>query len=178
MPSFESQRGLRLLTAAAVCLITVSAPGLPALGAGGEPATILNPQKPPEPLAIVSPQGRTILHVEVVDDAVGRQRGLMGRRELAPDAGMLFDYQTPVQATMWMKNTPLSLDMIFIGEDGRVVRVAENTQPFSETLIPSFVEVRAVLEVGAGTARRLGIGPGTRIEHPIFGTGVPAYSPN
>lgn len=103
----------------------------------------------------------------------------MGRRELAPDAGMLFDYRAPAQVTMWMKNTPLSLDMIFIGEDGRVVRVAERTEPFSEALIPSFVEVRAVLEVGAGTAQRLGISPGTRFEHPIFGTASPlAASPH
>jgi uncharacterized membrane protein (UPF0127 family) len=139
---------------------------------------MVQPGRAPEALVVVSPQGRTTLRVEVVDDAAGRRKGLMGRSELAPDAGMLFDYRMPVQATMWMKDTPLSLDMIFIGEDGRVVRVAEHTQPYAETLIPSFVEVRAVLEVVAGTARRLGIGPGTRIEHPIFGTALPGPSPH
>ena len=140
-------------------------------------AIATQPSRVQEPLAVVTPQGRSILRVEVVDDAAGRQKGLMGRTELAPDAGMLFDYHRPVEATRWMKNTPLSLDMIFIAEDGRVVRVAEHTEPFSEALIPSFVEVRAVLEVAAGTSHHLGIGPGTRIEYPIFAGGSSASVP-
>lgn len=172
MPMSKCQAALHFVAALGLVLVAPLAPGAVTATAGdAAPAAVrAHPERPPEPLVVVTPQGRTTFRVEVVDDAAGRQKGLMGRRELAADAGMLFDYRRPVQATMWMKDTPLSLDMIFIDEDGRVIRVAEHTQPFAETRIPSFGEVRAVLEVVAGTARRLGIAPGTRIEHPIFPT--------
>jgi uncharacterized membrane protein (UPF0127 family) len=130
--------------------------------AAGSPAATV------EPLTVVTAKGRFPLKVEVVATPEGWQRGLMGRTALAADAGMLFDYGRPREVTMWMKNTPLSLDMVFVGADGRVVRVAERTEPYSEALIPSFQPVLAVLEVAAGTAARLGIAPGSRLEHPIF----------
>ena len=174
---FSSRAAFGVLAAFALSVGTLPTAPAAAVAADAAPAIAAQPQRSQEPLTVVTAQGRSTLHVEVVDDAAGRQRGLMGRTSLAPDAGMLFDYRRPTQATMWMKDTPLSLDMIFIGEDGRVVRVAEHTQPFSEALIPSFVEVRAVLEVAAGTARRLGIVPDSRIEYPIFAIGAPVASP-
>lgn len=92
----------------------------------------------------------------------------MFRKSLAPDAGMLFDFHTPDFQTFWMKNTVIPLDMIFIRADGRILRIAENTVPLSETLVPSGGPVRAVLEVIGGTAKKLGIAPGDRVTHPIF----------
>jgi uncharacterized membrane protein (UPF0127 family) len=81
---------------------------------------------------------------------------------------MLFDYQESRPVAMWMKNTHIPLDMLFIDAAGRVARVARDTEPFSLTPIPSGQPVRAVLELNAGTARRLGIRPGDRVRHPIF----------
>ena len=70
--------------------------------------------------------------------------------------------------TFWMKNTYVSLDMIFIRGDGRILHIAENTEPLSERMVPSGGSARAVLEVVAGTARKLGIAPGDRVAHPMF----------
>ena len=92
----------------------------------------------------------------------------MFRRQLPEGRGMLFDFeQEPV--SFWMQNTYISLDMIFITGDGRILRIAESTEPLSERLIPSGGPVRAVLEVIAGTARKLGIAPGDRVTGSIFG---------
>jgi len=96
-------------------------------------------------------------------------QGLQGRRRLAADAGMLFDFGRPVPVMMWMKDTHVSLDMLFIDAEGRVVNIARGTVPFSLTPIRSAGPVRAVLEVNAGTAARLGIKPGDRVLHPLFG---------
>ncbi len=174
MTRFTHRTARHLVAVIGLAFATLLSDGAATAAAGNAAATVQMPAtRSPEALVVVTPEGRSTLHVEIVDDAAGRQKGLMGRTELAPDTGMLFDYRKPTQVTMWMKDTPLSLDMIFIADDGRVVRVAQHTTPFAETLIPSFVEVRAVLEVAAGTAQRLGIAPGARIEHPIFGTASP-----
>lgn len=121
-----------------------------------------------EPLVAVTAHGRTTLTVELADDPTERARGLMFREALPADHGMLFDFGTTADVAFWMKNTPLSLDMIFIREDGEVVRVVPNTVPYSTTEIPSGAPVRFVLEVEAGTARRLGITAGTRFEGERF----------
>ena len=81
---------------------------------------------------------------------------------------MLFDFQREQEVSFWMQNTYISLDMIFIRGDGRILRVVENTEPLSTRLIPSGGQIRGVLEVIAGTARKLGIKPGDRVAHPIF----------
>jgi uncharacterized membrane protein (UPF0127 family) len=81
---------------------------------------------------------------------------------------MLFDFQREQDIAMWMRNTYVSLDMLFIRGDGRILRIAENTEPLSERIISSGGPVRGVLEVVAGTARKLGIQPGDRVAHPIF----------
>ena len=82
---------------------------------------------------------------------------------------MLFDFKREQEVTFWMKNTYISLDMIFIRADGRTLRIAKNTRPLSQRLVPSGGKVRAVLEVIAGTATKLGLAPGDRVAHSIFG---------
>lgn len=107
--------------------------------------------------------------VELADSPEARRIGLMHRTELAEDAGMLFDFDQEQPIAMWMKNTPLSLDMVFIGTGGRIQRIATNTEPLSLTRIASGRPARAVLEVPAGTSKRLGISVGDHVLHPIFG---------
>ncbi|EHS49657.1 protein of unknown function DUF192 [Rhizobium sp. PDO1-076] len=96
-----------------------------------------------------------------------RARGLMQREQLADDAGMLFDFGESRMVTMWMANTPLSLDMLFINETGRIVRVAERTTPFSEAIVGSGEPVRYVLEIRGGRAGELGITAGGRLNLPL-----------
>jgi uncharacterized membrane protein (UPF0127 family) len=83
---------------------------------------------------------------------------------------MLFDFNPEQEVSMWMKNTYVSLDMIFIRADGRILRIAENTEPLSTKIISSRGPARAVLEVVAGTAQKYGIRPGDRVGHPLFGS--------
>jgi uncharacterized membrane protein (UPF0127 family) len=115
--------------------------------------------------------GKTGVHVFQVELAVNdaqRAQGLMDRKELPEGRGMLFDFQREQDVAFWMKNTYIPLDMIFIRANGRILRIAENTTPLSEQMIPSGGPVRGVLEVIGGTARRLGIAPGDRVAHPFF----------
>ena len=109
-----------------------------------------------------------LISIELAATEKARVQGLQGRRFLAPNSGMLFDFIKPQIISMWMKNTHISLDMIFVGNDGRIVYIAENTEPFSLKTILSPVPTRAVLELKAGSADHMGIEPGYRIEHPIF----------
>jgi uncharacterized membrane protein (UPF0127 family) len=97
-----------------------------------------------------------------------RAKGLMFRRYLPPDRGMLFDFKQTQPVMMWMKDTFIPLDMVFIRKDGTVSSVAENTEPHSTRTIASTEPVYAVLEVNAGTAARLGIKTGDRVQHPLF----------
>ncbi len=119
-------------------------------------------------LTIETETGRIVFTVEVADTRARRIQGLQHRKALAPDAGMLFDYGESREIAMWMKNTHIPLDMLFIDDAGRVARVASDTEPFSLTPISSGEPVQAVLELNAGTAQTLGIRPGDRIHHPIF----------
>lgn len=104
--------------------------------------------------------------VEVARTPEQQTQGLMFRRSMAPDAGMLFLNDPPRVMTMWMRNTFLPLDMIFFDQQGRVTRIAERTVPLSEAIIPSGGPVQGVLEVNAGTAAKLGLKPGDRLVHP------------
>jgi hypothetical protein len=121
-----------------------------------------------EPLEIVSKSGVHTFAVEMAVTPEEQAKGLMFRRGLPEGQGMLFDFHREQPAAFWMKNTYVPLDMIFIRADGRILRIAENTVPLSETLVRSGGPVRAVLEVVAGTAQKLGIAPGDRVAHPIF----------
>jgi uncharacterized protein len=121
-----------------------------------------------QPLEIATKSGVQIFGVEMAVTPEEQAKGLMFRRELAEKQGMLFDFHREQPTSFWMKNTYIPLDMIFIRADGRILRIAENTVPLSEALVPSGGPVRAVLEVIAGTAKKLGIAPGDRVTHPIF----------
>jgi uncharacterized membrane protein (UPF0127 family) len=121
-----------------------------------------------EPLTIAGASGRHAFQVEVARNDAERAQGLMYRRSLAPDRGMLFDFARVQPISMWMQNTYIPLDMIFIRADGSIARVAENAEPLSTRTIPSGEPVLAVLEVIGGTAARLGVKPGDRVEHPLF----------
>ncbi len=121
-----------------------------------------------QPLEIATKSGVHTFVVEVAKTDEERARGLMFRRELPEGTGMLFDFRPEQEVAMWMENTYISLDMIFIRSDGRIHRIAENTEPLSRRTIPSGGPVGAVLEVIAGTSRKLGIAPGDRVAHPLF----------
>lgn len=122
------------------------------------------------------PTGGVRFSVEVADEPAEWSQGLMHRTDLARDAGMIFVFPQPRPASFWMRNTPLPLDMIFIGDDGRVVNVAERTTPFSEQAVLSDGLVRAVLEVNAGLAERFGVEAGTPVRHPAFEDAPPAWA--
>jgi uncharacterized membrane protein (UPF0127 family) len=124
---------------------------------------------PTEPLSIVGRDGRHIFAVEVMRNDADRARGLMYRRAMAPDHGMLFDFQASAPVAMWMKNTYLPLDMLFIRADGSIAKIAADTEPLSTKVIPSNEPVLSVLELNAGTAGRLKLRAGDRVEHPMFG---------
>jgi uncharacterized membrane protein (UPF0127 family) len=119
-------------------------------------------------LEIVSKTGVHVFSVELAETEAQREKGLMFRRKLPEGQGMLFDFQREQEVAMWMQNTYIPLDMFFIRGDGRILRIAEQTEPLSTRIIPSGGPVRAVLEVIGGTARRLGIAPGDRVAYPIF----------
>jgi len=106
--------------------------------------------------------------VEIADDVKERAEGLMHREELADNAGMLFIYAKPQPVDFWMKNTPLSLDIVYVRVDGTIARIAERTTPMSEELIPSGEPIKAVLEVKAGTMRALGVAVGDRLRNPTY----------
>jgi uncharacterized membrane protein (UPF0127 family) len=135
-----------------------------ALSLAAAPAVAADPQT----LEIVSKTGVHTFTVEFAKSDAERAQGLMYRRELPEGRGMLFDFQRDDEVAMWMKNTYIPLDMVFIRSDGRIVRIAENTEPRSERIISSGGPVRGVLEVIGGTARKLGIAPGDRVAHPLF----------
>ncbi|MCK1424699.1 DUF192 domain-containing protein [Bradyrhizobium sp. 180] len=123
-----------------------------------------------QPLEIVTRSGVQVFSVEMATTEQEKQTGLMYRKELADGKGMLFDFNPEQEVSMWMKNTYVSLDMIFIRADGRILRIAENTEPLSTKIISSQGPARAVLEVVAGTAQKYGIRPGDRVAHPLFGS--------
>ncbi len=125
----------------------------------------------PLPRAVVSiatGHGPAIFHVEIAADQASQEKGLMYRRHMAPDAGMLFDFHEPSYVTFWMKNTLLPLDMIFIRADGTIASIAAGAEPESLKLIKSPEAVRAVLEINGGRAAALGIEPGQQVKAAIF----------
>ena len=122
-----------------------------------------------QPLTIVTKDGKS--HAFTVELAVTpgqREQGLMNRREMAPDHGMLFAFGETRQVFMWMKNTYLPLDMLFIGKDGKVRTIKENAEPHSEAIIDSRGPIDYVLELNGGTVKRLGIRPGNRVRNALM----------
>jgi uncharacterized membrane protein (UPF0127 family) len=119
-------------------------------------------------LEIVTRSGVHVFSVEMATTEEEKTTGLMYRKELADGKGMLFDFSPAQEVSMWMKNTYISLDMIFIRADGRILRIAQNTEPLSTKIIPSGGLATGVLEVIAGTAQKYDIQPGDRVAHPLF----------
>jgi len=107
-------------------------------------------------------------NIELAESPEQKSRGLMYRREMGADEGMLFLYRRDQVVTMWMANTFLPLDMLFIERDGTIARIQANTLPQSREVISSRKRVRAVLELNAGTARKLGIAPGDKVLYERF----------
>ena len=124
---------------------------------------------PKAELTIVSAGGPHKFTVELATTPGQMEQGLMFRRSLPPDAGMLFDYRAPSMASMWMKNTLIPLDMLFVDQQGRVINIHERAVPGSLDPIAAMAPARAVIELNGGTAAHLGIKPGDRVIYPIFG---------
>ena len=117
------------------------------------------------PLTVVGPKRSHSFRVELANTPAAQARGLMFRTEMDDDEGMLFPSETPEPRSFWMKNTPLSLDIIFIGVDGRISNIAANTTPYSLESVLSEGAASAVLELRGGRAAELGIAPGDRVEY-------------
>ena len=138
--------------------------------------TLLGGQAPTASLPVTTvridtAKGHADFVVEVAADDATRERGLMFRKKMAANAGMLFDFHQPVMPTFWMKDTILPLDMVFIRADGTVSSIAADAVPFSLTSIPSGEPVRAVLEINAGRAKALDIKQGDKVHAKIFDGG-------
>lgn len=121
------------------------------------------------PLVVQTKKGPATFAIEVADTPERRQVGLMYRRSLADNRGMLFDFGSDTDVSMWMKNTYIPLDMVFVRGDGIVHRVENRTTPFSEAIIGSGAPVRYVIELAAGAAAKAGIARGDRVEHALIG---------
>ncbi|HEY6519776.1 MAG TPA: DUF192 domain-containing protein [Roseiarcus sp.] len=148
--------GVRLWAALALVLFLAASTGVPALG--GEL----------DSLEIVTVTGRHAFQVEIVNNDATRERGLMDRRYMAPDHGMLFEFDREAPVSFWMKNTYIPLDMIFIAPSGVVTHIAANAEPLSERVVPSGAPCIAVLELNGGMAASIGLKVGDKVRHPFF----------
>jgi hypothetical protein len=141
------------------------------------PAPIGDPAHPdtvidfgePEAIVIETDEGDIRFSALIADSDEERQRGLMFRESLADDEAMLFDYEVVQPTAIWMRNTPISLDIIFIAEDGHIVKIVANAQPMSLRSMASDFPVLGVLEVRGGLTQEAGIAPGDTVRHEIFG---------
>jgi uncharacterized protein len=121
-----------------------------------------------EQLSLVTAAGDQVITIEIAETLEQKAQGLMFRKSLDDRAGMLFPYGQPQEITMWMKNTYIPLDMVFIKTDGTIHRIEVMTEPFSEATVASQGQVAAVLELNGGAAARLGLKAGDKVRHPIF----------
>lgn len=129
--------------------------------------------KPLQPLTLETDKGRYAFKVEDADTDGKRETGLMCRKALAADRGMLFDFKRPKgDVAFWMRNTLIPLDIVFIRPDGRVLSIARNARPLDETPLPAGGVIRAVLELAGGRAAEIGLMPGDRVVHRIFPQGT------
>ncbi|MGI3779036.1 MAG: DUF192 domain-containing protein [Janthinobacterium lividum] len=172
MPSNALLRA-RLLAAAVLLAPCVPAAVLcapSARAADAAPGTAAQPELPKQPLTIIGTDGvRHAFSVEMASTPAQQETGLMFRTAVPPDQGMLFDWGTPRQSMMWMKNTLVPLDMLFISADGVVSHIAEDTVPHSLAVIDGRAPARATLELAAGTAQRLNLTVGAKVEGAGFG---------
>ena len=138
------------------------------INAFAQPAPDPNSVFPTEILEIVTSSGSFKFSVEIADEVQERSKGLMFRETMLPTHGMIFDFGETSPVSMWMRNTPLSLDMIFIKQDGEIARIVSDTVPFSEEIISSGKPVSHVLELNAGMARQIGMKAGDKVIHSFF----------
>ena len=161
----------RFLTLLALAIL-VTGPG----SARGQRVSDVLAQLPQAEIQVITAGGRHDFKVWIADTGPSRQRGLMFIESLPADHGMLFLFERPQFASFWMKNTYLSLDIVFIGPDGVIVNIARDTEPLSVKSIGSMAPVAAVLELVAGTAMRIGLTAGDRVVHPAFSDRRPEIS--
>ncbi len=140
--------------------------------AGGGLADPPQPAHEPmlENVSIITHNGVRSFSVEIADTEASREFGLMFRKDLAPDRGMLFEFDQPSVQSFWMRNTLIPLDIIYIGADGRIVSIARDARPMDETPLSSRGPAIGVLEIEGGLAAKLGIEPGDKVVHPFFHT--------
>jgi uncharacterized membrane protein (UPF0127 family) len=148
--------GVRLAAAFAFVLVLAASVGVTAQGAE------------PDSLDIVTSMGRHGFHIEIANNDATRERGLMDRRYMAADHGMLFEFDREAPVSFWMKNTYIPLDMIFIAPTGVVTHIVANAEPLSERVIPSGGPCIAVLELNGGAAASIGLKVGDKVHHPFF----------
>jgi uncharacterized membrane protein (UPF0127 family) len=122
-----------------------------------------------EDMKLHTAKGVKVVSVEITETQEEKMKGLMYRPSLPDDQGMIFAYEPPREITMWMRNTYIPLDMVFIRPDGIIHRIEAWTRPLSEEIIASRGNVAACLELAGGAAERMGLKPGDRVEHPMFG---------
>jgi len=165
--------GRRALALAAMALVSSALVAAPAQAwqARSKPAAAATPSAKLDTVEILTSRGRVKFTVELAVTKAEQARGLMFRKSLAPDRGMLFPYNPPQRAAFWMKNTLIPLDILYISPDGRVLSIARNAVPHDETPIPSGGVIRGVLEIPGGRAAQLGILPGDRVLNKIFPKG-------
>jgi uncharacterized membrane protein (UPF0127 family) len=124
-------------------------------------------------LTVITSKGEYPIQVEIAETPDEKALGLMFRTSLSDEQGMLFPYGEPQELTMWMRNTYLSLDMVFLRADGTIHRIEERTEPLSDRIIGSGGPVTAVLELAGGWAQRHGLKAGDRVLHPLFAASAP-----
>jgi uncharacterized membrane protein (UPF0127 family) len=148
--------GVRLWAALAFVVFLAVSAGFPARGGAADSLTI------------ETSTGSHVFQIEVADNDATREHGLMDRRYMAPDHGMLFEFEQNAPVSFWMKNTYIPLDMIFISPSGVVTRIAANAEPLSERVIPSGGPSIGVLELNGGMAASIGLKVGDKVRHPFF----------
>ncbi|MBN9552189.1 MAG: DUF192 domain-containing protein [Alphaproteobacteria bacterium] len=156
------------LTAGALCAAIILAAYFSALKPGLADAMLLPIDR--TPLVVSTGSGDRSFSIEIADTSAEREAGLMFRQTMADDHGMLFVFERTDEVDFWMKNTPMALDLVFVGEDGRIKAIMRG-EPESEAIISPGQPVRFVLELKAGTAARDGIKEGDLLRHPAIGTG-------
>ncbi|MGE0030505.1 MAG: DUF192 domain-containing protein [Steroidobacteraceae bacterium] len=154
---------MRLLRSLAIVCLSLTGAGS---AAGDSVSTFAG--LPRSEVQVITQSGTHRFKVWIAADDRSRERGLMFVRKLPPDEGMLFLFERPQFAAFWMKDTYLSLDLIFIRADGTVVNVAENAKPRTLDPIPSAAPVKAVLELLAGTSARIGLIADSQVLHPAL----------
>lgn len=164
----SSFSGAALATAIVMASLLTGA-GVAASNAQAAPVAALVTPVDATPLKIETSSGTHAFEIELRNTPGGREVGLMHRKSMPANHGMLFDFEVAEPVAMWMKNTLLPLDMVFIRADGTIANIAAHAEPLSTRIIPASEPVRYVLELNAGVAERIGARPGDQVLHPAIG---------